>query len=136
MKLRKNKPMKESYSDIWSDNAWDAYDIALEYLGAEGLCEALAKAMGTDALASNLKYIFRVNEIPFMEDDEEFDESYIKQSQKFKSFKLRKNFVECRRKLHEQDVEIEVKNKGILEVPEGKNVDDLPMSHFEKLVNY
>lgn len=37
-------------------------------------------------------------------------------------------------KLREQDVEIEVKNKGILEVPEGKNVDDLPMSHFEKLV--
>lgn len=36
--------------------------------------------------------------------------------------------------LHEQDVEIEVKNKGILEVPENKNVDDLPMSHFEKLV--
>lgn len=39
-----------------------------------------------------------------------------------------------RRKLREQDVEIEVKNKGILEVPEDKNVDDLPMSHFEKLV--
>lgn len=38
------------------------------------------------------------------------------------------------RSLKEQDVEIEVKNKGILEVPEGKNVDDLPMSHFEKLV--
>lgn len=36
--------------------------------------------------------------------------------------------------LHEQDVEIDVKNKGILEVPEDKNVDDLPMSHFEKLV--
>ena len=39
-----------------------------------------------------------------------------------------------RKKLREQDVEIEVKNKGILEVPEDKNVDDLPMSHFEKLV--
>lgn len=36
--------------------------------------------------------------------------------------------------LHEQDIEIEVKNKGILEVPEDKNVDELPMSHFEKLV--
>jgi len=36
--------------------------------------------------------------------------------------------------LHEQDVDIEVKNKGILEVPEDRNVDDLPMSHFEKLV--
>lgn len=36
-------------------------------------------------------------------------------------------------RLHEQDVEIEVKHEGILEVPEGKNVDDLPISHFEKL---
>ena len=41
---------------------------------------------------------------------------------------------ERRRNLKEQNVDIEVKNKGILEVPEGKNVDDLPMSHFEKLV--
>lgn len=73
----KKLTIKESYSDIWSDNAWDAYDIALEYLGAEGLCEALAKAMGTDALADNLKYIFRTNEIPFEEDDEdEDDEEY------------------------------------------------------------
>lgn len=32
-----------------------------------------------------------------------------------------------------EDVEIEVKNKGVLEVPEGKTVDQLPMSHFEKL---
>jgi hypothetical protein len=37
------------------------------------------------------------------------------------------------RKLHEQDVEIEVENEGILEVPKNKNVDDLPFSHFEKL---
>jgi hypothetical protein len=37
------------------------------------------------------------------------------------------------RLLKEKDVNIEVKNEGILEVPEGKNVDDLPMSHFEKL---
>ena len=40
---------------------------------------------------------------------------------------------ESYKRLHEQDVEIEVKHEGILEVPEGKNVDDLPMSHFEKL---
>ena len=37
------------------------------------------------------------------------------------------------KRLHEQDVEIEVKHEGILEVPDGKNVDDLPFSHFEKL---
>lgn len=32
-----------------------------------------------------------------------------------------------------EGVEIEVKHEGILEVPEGKTVDQLPMSHFEKL---
>lgn len=32
-----------------------------------------------------------------------------------------------------EDVEIEVKHEGILEVPEGKTVDQLPMFHFEKL---
>lgn len=37
------------------------------------------------------------------------------------------------KRLREQDVEIEVKHEGILEVPDGKNVDDLPLSHFEKL---
>lgn len=87
----KKRSVKESYSDIWSDNAWDAYDIAMEYLGAEGLCEALAKAMGTDELANNLKYIFRVNEIPFMddedEDEEEFDESCGRKSKKSKKSK-------------------------------------------------
>jgi hypothetical protein len=35
--------------------------------------------------------------------------------------------------LREKNVEIEVKHEGILEVPDGKNVDDLPFSHFEKL---
>lgn len=66
---------KESYSDIDQTNVWDAYELAAEYLGYEGLCDALAKAMGTDELESNLKYICRVYEIPFMEDEEEFDES-------------------------------------------------------------
>ena len=40
---------------------------------------------------------------------------------------------ESYKKLHEQDVEIEVKHEGILEVPEGKNVEDLPISHFVDL---
>ena len=44
-----------------------------------------------------------------------------------------KNKKESYKGLKEQNVEIEVKHEGILEVPEGKNVDDLPMSHFEKL---
>ena len=30
---------------------------------------------------------------------------------------------------------IEVKHEGVLEVPEGKNVDDLPLSHFVDLAN-
>lgn len=36
--------------------------------------------------------------------------------------------------MEEQTIEINVKHPGLLEVPDGKNVDDLPMSHFEKLV--
>lgn len=70
MKLKK---IKESYSDIDSSNAWDAYDLAIEYLGADELCEALAKAMGTDELEENLAYIFRMYEIPFGDDDEDDD---------------------------------------------------------------
>ena len=31
--------------------------------------------------------------------------------------------------------EIEVENPGLLEVPKGKKVDELPLSHFEKLVD-
>lgn len=30
---------------------------------------------------------------------------------------------------------IEVKNPGLLEVPDGKNVEDLPQSHFERLID-
>lgn len=86
--VRKNRrSMKESYSDIDYNNVWDAYDVAMEYLGAEGLCEALAKAMGTDELESNLKYIFRVYDIPFG-DDEEIDEGcHGRKSKKRKSKK-------------------------------------------------
>ena len=63
-------------------------DVAIEYLGAEGLCEALAKAMGTDELESNLKYIFRVNDIPFGDDEEEIDEGcHGRKSKKRKSKK-------------------------------------------------
>lgn len=69
----RNRRFNESYSDITSSNAWDAYDTAKEYMGAEELCEALARAMGTDELAENLEYIFRMYEIPF--GDDEFDES-------------------------------------------------------------
>lgn len=87
--IRKNRrPMKENYSDIDYSNVWDAYDIAMEYLGADGFCEALAKAMGTDELESNLKYIFRVYDIPFG-DDEEIDEGC--HGRKSKKRKVKKN---------------------------------------------
>jgi len=40
------------------------------------------------------------------------------------------------KKLHiKEDVEIEVKNTGVLEVPENKNVDELPIKHFVALAN-
>lgn len=36
--------------------------------------------------------------------------------------------------LNEQKVKIPVKHPGVLEVPEGKDVEALPMSHFEDLI--
>lgn len=82
--VSRNRRFNESYSDINSSNAWDAYDTAIEYLGADGLCEALAKAMGTDELASNLEYIFRMYEIPF--GDDEFDESVNRRKKSIKEY--------------------------------------------------
>jgi len=37
--------------------------------------------------------------------------------------------------LLEQQVKIPVEEPGKLEVPEGKNVEDLPESHFQALIN-
>lgn len=88
--IRKNRrSMKESYSDIDHNNVWDAYDVAIGYLGAEEFCEALAKAMGTDELESNLEYIFRVYDIPFGDDEEEIDEGC--NGRKSKKRKSKKN---------------------------------------------
>jgi hypothetical protein len=86
MKLKK---IKESYSDIDSSNAWDAYNLAIEYLGADELCTALAEAMGTDELASNLEYIFRMHEIPFGDDDEDEDEDFEESALRRKSSRRR-----------------------------------------------
>ena len=44
------------------DDVWDAYDYALETVGAGNLLDSLAKAMGTDELAANLVFIFRMND--------------------------------------------------------------------------
>lgn len=41
--------------------------------------------------------------------------------------------VRHRRLQEKEDVDIDVKNPGVLEVPEGKSVDSLPVSHFVNL---
>lgn len=46
---------------------------------------------------------------------------------------MKLKFTKSVKQLTEKDTEIEVKNPGILEVPEGKKVNELPQSHFEKL---
>jgi hypothetical protein len=66
--------LNEGYDSFDFDDVWDAYDVALEYLGAEELCMSLAKAMGTDALEENLRYIFQMHDIN-PDEDEEYDES-------------------------------------------------------------
>lgn len=57
----------------------------------------------------------------------------ISESNGYEKDYIRKMYGESKKRLREQDVEIEVKHEGILEVPEGKNVDDLPISHFVNL---
>lgn len=57
-------------------------------------------------------------------------------------WRAKMNLKRCLHKLdeelniyEEEDVEdIEVENPGLLEVPEGKEVNDLPISHFKNLV--
>ena len=58
-----------------SIDVWDAYDKALEMLGAEELCLSLAKAMGTYELEENLKYIDRMAELGIFDEDEDMEES-------------------------------------------------------------
>lgn len=42
--------------------------------------------------------------------------------------------VDSKRKIVEAKVDIPVKHEGILEIPEGKTIRELPISHFERLV--
>ena len=65
--------------------------------------------MGTDALADNLKYIFRTNEIPFEEDDEDdededFDESCGRKSKK------RKGKKSVKEGFHRVDMQDKIRN--------------------------
>lgn len=57
-----------------SVDVWDAYDKAMEMLGAEELCLSLAKAMGTAELEDNLRYIDRMAELGIFDEDEDEDE--------------------------------------------------------------
>ena len=49
-----------------------------------------------------------------------------------KEFGITERYIRLQEK---ETPNIEVKHEGILEVPEGKNVDDLPLSHFVNLAN-
>jgi hypothetical protein len=84
------RKLNESYSDINSENVWDAYDIAEETLGSSELALSLAKAMGTEELSTLLGYIFQDWDIPFgdnsYDEDEYFEEDdYVEESAPRKS---------------------------------------------------
>lgn len=49
--------------------------------------------------------------------------------------KVKYNKNESLRTIREQQTNIEVENPGVLEVPEGKNVEDLPIKHFVAIAN-
>lgn len=65
--VKRKRMIKESV------DVWDAYDKAMEMLGAEELCMSLAKAMGTYELEENLKYIDRMAELGIYDEDEDED---------------------------------------------------------------
>lgn len=102
----------EDLEELWN-NAEDIddfiYDCFSEWLDEDFIYDFLANRVGINS--NGLKD--KIHKIYIYWRGDDVNESY--------------------KRLHEQDVEIEVKHEGILEVPEGKNVDDLPMSHFEKL---
>lgn len=60
-------------------------------------------------------------------------EHYEKEMKKVKSSK--NESLSISKTIKEQKADIEVENPGILEVPEGKNVEDLPIKHFVDIAN-
>lgn len=60
-------------------------------------------------------------------------EHYEKEMKKVKSSK--NESLSTVKTIKEQKADIEVENPGILEVPEGKNVEDLPIKHFVDIAN-
>jgi hypothetical protein len=52
--------VKEDYGwEIKRGKEWDAFEDALEMMGAEEMAVSLAKAMGTRELGKTLSFIFR-----------------------------------------------------------------------------
>jgi len=119
--------MEDDLRGIYVDDSLDALEDELSAEGFEyydeGICIAPADCLYR--IWKNDKYkIF----IYFGNDDNIVYNIYVKEKDTtLESVCYRK------RKLREQDVEIEVKHEGILEVPEGKNVEDLPIKHFVDL---
>ena len=84
--IKRRRTIRESV-DIW-----DAYDKALEMLGAEELCDSLAKAMGTAELEDNLRYIDRMAELGIFSDDEDEEEDEdLEESRKVRGRALRES---------------------------------------------
>lgn len=82
--VKRKRMIKESV------DVWDAYDKAMELLGAEELCMSLAKAMGTYELEENLKYIDRMAELGIYDEDEDEDED-LEESRKVRGRALRES---------------------------------------------
>ena len=119
--------MEDDLRGIYVDDSLDALEDELSAEGFEyydeGICIAPADCLYR--IWKNDKYkIF----IYFGNDDNIVYNIYVKE----KDTTL-ESVCSRKRKLREQDVEIEVKHEGILEVPEGKNVEDLPIKHFVDL---
>ena len=73
---KRNLREGESYGwVVENDQAWDALDMFTEVYGAEYTLDALARAMGTEELANNLAYIFRMHDFrEFYNDEDEEDD--------------------------------------------------------------
>ncbi len=55
------------------DKAWDMYEKLREYLGDEGLLESLIRAMDTEEAIENFEFIWRMNDLDSMENEDDED---------------------------------------------------------------
>lgn len=122
-----------SYNRRYARYAQQDYDNANKYGWSSGY--TLKPYIGDIITELCDKYYIDKNDIVFKSGKNVFTGGNVsdKKVSEFINSHIKGIREESYKKLHEQDVEIEVKHKGILEVPEGKNVDDLPVSHFVNL---